>query len=510
MDLLILFGALRARWKLFTSVLVLVLSAAVVACVLLPRSYRATATLLVSGPQGAGAVPDRSAFLQTQADMLASDNVARRVVELQQLVRQPGAQAAWAKQRQAGRPGDTGFEDWAVQQWLTRPRIEVGQGGLVRLSIDDTSPVAAATVANAYTRAYRELVNELQMQVTQRTQTLLDQRLAVLRQELDQAQARLIDYQRRHGIVSIDAAADPAQARLSDLTAQLARAREQQLDQLGRLTPSTATAGLGVRDAGANAVAPSSLSAIQALREVQADVQVQRLNAEVQQGQARLQALSLQYGSAHPAVLEQQAENERRQTSLQTQVRTLLAGMDQQAAHNRWRTAALQAQLAAERADLIAGQSRRGELALLANRLDSAQRTYDTAMQRFVIDMVSGQVFHAELGVLSPAVAPLRPRSPRLASLLGGGLLLGLLLGGGAVAMAESHDRRIRCRADLQHLLQQLGGPVPPLLGLACHWHPAASVPASRWLAKRTATPHMPVAADPQPVTRHDPVVHLG
>jgi uncharacterized protein involved in exopolysaccharide biosynthesis len=171
------------------------------------------------------------------------------------------------------------------------------------------------------------------------------------------------------------------------------------------------------------------------------------------------------------------AENERRRAALDAQIGTLLAGLDQGAEQARWRTAELEREMAAQRERLLAGKSVRSELSTLVARVDSAQHTYDMAVQRFVIDMVANQVFQASVSVLSPASVPLEPRVPRTSAIVVGGLVAGLVLGLALVALLEKLDRRVHGVTDLR--LLPLDRAVP-MLGETSRWAPPAHLVAAR------------------------------
>jgi uncharacterized protein involved in exopolysaccharide biosynthesis len=481
---LTLLAALRARIGLFLLVLGSTLLVAAVLCVTMPKSYRATATLLVSEPLGGNAAAERGAQMQTLADMLTSENIAHRVVKILNLADKPQARKAYERERLSG-----SFDDWLVLKWLIAPKVELGQGGLVRIRVDARDATNAAAMANAYGQAYFDLTRVLQVDNVARTQALLDGHLATLRNDLAQAQSRLVAYQRLHGIVSSDSNSDPSGLRLTDLSGQLSKAQELNLEQTGRqqlLQQWQAHAGT-----------------LDQLHEIQTDAQVQRLNAELQQSEAKLQELSSQYGSAHPSYQLQAADTERRRKSLQAQINNLLAGFDQTAVQGRWRTAALEREMAAQRSRLLADQSMRTEMATLASRVDSAQHTYDMAVQRFVIEMVASQVFHASVSLLNAASVPLEPRSPKVLIFFAGGLVGGIGLGLALVVGLEALDRRVRSAVDLRLL------PVDqaiPLLGMTSRWHPPNYLLAARSMQESMLT-HQPacLTQDGSCVSVHHP-----
>jgi uncharacterized protein involved in exopolysaccharide biosynthesis len=482
-DLFTLLAALRARIGLFLLVVSSTLLVAAVLCMAMPKSFRATATLLVSEPMGGHASAERGAQMQTLADMLTSENIARRVVKILQLADNPQARTAYERERLSG-----SFDDWLIVKWLTAPKVELGQGGLVRIKVDAPAAATAAAIANAYGQAYFDLARVLQVDNVGRTQALLDGHLATLRNDLAQAQSRLVAYQHLHGIVSADSNSDPSGLRLTDLAAQLSKAQQLSLEQANRQQL--------LQQWQAHAGTPDQL------HEIQTDVQVQRLNGELQLSEAKLEELSSQYGSAHPSYQLQAADTERRRKALQSQITSLLAGFDQTAAQGRWRTGALEHELATQRSRLLADQSVRSELASLANRVDSAQHTYDMAVQRFVIEMVASQVFHASVSLLNAASVPLEPRSPKVFIFFGGGLMGGIGLGLALVAGLEALDRRVRSAVDLRLLPAEQA---IPMLGMTSRWRPPSYLLAARAVQGPMLNHQQSCAPDGSCVSVHHP-----
>ena len=132
------------------------------------------------------------------------------------------------------------------------------------------------------------------------------------------------------------------------------------------------------------------------------------------------------------------------------------------------REAQLAAALAAQRARLLELKEGRNELAVLTRDVESAQRTYETAMQRAVVSQVESRASQTNVALLSPAVAPSEPTHPRLGLNLALALVLGALLGAGLAVLLEMLDRRVHAPADLQ-----IGMDVP-LLGTLATWRPEA------------------------------------
>src|SRR2546429_445125 len=114
MNLRQLLRALRARRRVFVVALASVVLAATLASLMMPKSYRATVSLLVDTRDEQSlsdalrplVLPqERMSYLQTQVDILTSPKVARAVAQELRLAETPGALAALGMR--GGRGGRT-------------------------------------------------------------------------------------------------------------------------------------------------------------------------------------------------------------------------------------------------------------------------------------------------------------------------------------------------------------------------------------------------------------------
>src|SRR5687767_3034814 len=105
--------AVRGRLWVFMSLLVATTVAAIVVTLMMPKTYEATASILVDSRDEQslnGTTPsarDRTGFMQTQLDILQSMEVAKRVVRDLKLAEDPGVQAEFA-----ARGGRGSIEEW--------------------------------------------------------------------------------------------------------------------------------------------------------------------------------------------------------------------------------------------------------------------------------------------------------------------------------------------------------------------------------------------------------------
>src|SRR5258708_99428 len=89
------------------------------------------------------------------------------------------------------------------------------------------------------------------------------------------------------------------------------------------------------------------------------------------------------------------------------------------------------------------------EYGVLKLNVEAAERAYDTAMERRVVNQIDSRASETNVAILSPAVVPWTPYRPRIMLNLALALASGIMLGVALVALLESQDRRVRCTEDL-------------------------------------------------------------
>jgi chain length determinant protein EpsF len=450
--------ALRARFGVFATVLAATVLAAIVASLLLPKSYKATVSLLVDAKdeQSLSNVlrplilpQERLSYLQTQMDIITSKKVARKVVQDLKLAESPSTKAAFEEET----GGEGSIEDWLIEGLLKKLKVETSQSNVIQVSFSAADPRHSAAIANAFAKAYVNTMLELRVEPTREAAAWFDEQLKSLRANLEDAQAKLTDYHRQHGIVSDDERVDVDNTRLGVLSEQVLRAQEQTLQWNTRERQARKFLEQG--------------GSPDRLPDVLDNPFIQRLKTDLLQGEAKLQELATQYGSNYPQYQRRLSENRSLREKLDAEMRKIVAGIESSARQSRQREAELRRALAAQHARVLGLKENRNELTVLKRNMESAERTYDTAMQRFVVSQVDSRASQTNVTVLSPAVVPLKPSRPNiiLNIILSG--VVGTMLGIGVVILMETFDRRVRSRGDFDNAWNV------PLLGVLNAWRPA-------------------------------------
>jgi chain length determinant protein EpsF len=306
---------------------------------------------------------------------------------------------------------------------------------MIEVTFSSDDPVHSARVANAFGKAYVDTMLELRVQPTRAAAVWFNEQLKSLRVNLEDAQAKLTDYQQRQGIISDDERLDIDNSRVGVLSEQVLRAQEQTFQWNTREQQAR---GLLKQD-----------SSLDRLPEVLDNPFIQKLKTDLQQGETKLHELAAQYGSNYPQYQRQVSENRSLRERLNVEMRKIVAGIESSARQSRQREAELRKALAAQRARLLELKENRNEFTVLKRNVESAERAYDTAMQRFVVSQVESRASQTNVSVLNPAVAPIKPSSPHVVLNIALSLVVGTMLGLGMVILMERFDHRVRSFSDL-------------------------------------------------------------
>ena len=442
--------ALRGRLWVFLTLFLGTVAAAVLVTMLLPRTYQATVSVLVANrdeqslsnaPQG---LREQVGYMQTQVDVIQSQRVARRVVEDLKLAENPAARSAFA---QSGAHGS--IEDWLAGALLSQLHVDTTQSSVIQITYAAHDPAFAAKIANAFATAYMEVNLRLRTEPTKEAAAWFDGQLKSLRKDFETAQSRLAAFQKEHGIIATDERVDVENARLSELSTQALAAQNATYDAQSRASQAHGNAR------------------IEDLPEVLSNPLIQTLKGQLLTAEAKLQELSTRLGPRHPEYIQQKSEVDSLRARLNAEEHKVVASLQSADRQNRMHADELQKALAAQRAKVIALRDARAQSLVLMRDVDTAQKAYEAALQRYLVNKVESGAQQTNISILNAATEPTHPSKPKVPLNIALGIIVGLMLGLGAVFLLELVDRRVRSTADLE------GGLDAPLLGTLQPWQPS-------------------------------------
>lgn len=431
-----LFAVLRARWLIALIVFTLVFGGIATLTFVLPKNYTAMGSVVVdikspdpiAGMVLAGAAAP--SYLLTQIDVLQSERVARKVVSNLKLDQSPVMRDKWRES--TGGLGN--YESWLADMLRKSVDVRPSRGSnVISVAYTSPDPQFATVITNAYIQAYLDTSMELRTDPAKQYSQFFDANAKQLRQQLEQAQNRLSDFQRAQGIVVTDDRLDVEMARLNELSTQLVIAQ-------------SAAADSGSRQIEADRQGDQ-------MPEVLSNSLVASLRADLVRQQGQLKQLSTRYGDEHPQVVELKSNIADLQSRLDREIRKITTSVGINNTVNVSHAAQIRAALDEQRNKVLKMKAARDEAAMLQRDVDNAQKAYDGVLARLNMTSLESQAVHADVAPLEFATVPSVPSSPRVLVNLVLGFLFGSVLATAAALLRERSDRRLRGSDDVEALV---------------------------------------------------------
>jgi succinoglycan biosynthesis transport protein ExoP len=435
--------ALRARWRSVVLVWIAIVAAVAALTLALPARYEATAALVVEmnatdpmrGQEVSRQAGTTSSYLATQAEVIKSESVAVAAARRLGLHKDQSLQDQWRDATE----GRGEFESWLASGLLHNLAVTPSrEANVVTVSFTAQEPQFAAAVANAFVQSYLETTLQMRAGPARQFNTFFQERARSLRQTLDEAKARLSEYEQKHGLIVSDTPgeADVESRRLAELTSQLVKLQDEATDAANRRRQAASSADR--------------------MREVRSDPEVNQLTTQLALREGELAKLKTQFGDRHPAVLEvRQAITELR-ASLSAASKRAAATFDVPVASNEARIADVRKAIEQQRAVVLQRRSQRNAAGGLLRDVESAQKAYDAVLQRASETSLEAQnTTQPNISVVKAPTPPAKGSSIYRLINLFVAAFLAPLLGALYALFREARDRRLRTIDDVTGLLQQ-------------------------------------------------------
>src|SRR6202007_2800986 len=94
--------------------------------------------------------------------------------------------------------------EWTASGLLEKVKVDSGASNIITVKYSDRDPKRAATIANAFAKAYLDYALELRTEPSRAASTWFDEQLKTLRADVKSTQAKLTAYQKEKGMASAD------------------------------------------------------------------------------------------------------------------------------------------------------------------------------------------------------------------------------------------------------------------------------------------------------------------
>ena len=427
MNLYQFLSVLRARRTMVLVIFLSTIALALAWVMLRPKNYTATAPILVdlrandplAQPTYQSIVPQ--AYMATQMDIVRSNRVAERVVEMLGLEKDPKSTEDW---RKAGGQGT--LKSWLASDLQTGLEVKPArESNIINITYTSRTAAEAAKVANAFSDAYLDIALDIKTDPAKKYSTWFDDQLKFARQRLEQSQNALTAYQQRTGVISADGV-DMESQRLNELSSQLTLVQGQLTDVSNKRAQSAGS-----------------------ISEAMNSPLINTLKSNIAAQEAKIQEASANLGSRHPQMIRMQDELNAMKSRLGSETSSIGNAIDTAYQVGRARERELTAAVNAQRARVMQFNRHRDELNVLRRDLDAAQKAYEQVSERASQSKLQALTNQTNIQRLATAVEPLEAKGPTTKVALALAAAAGLLLALAGALLMELLNRRVRSVDDL-------------------------------------------------------------
>jgi capsular exopolysaccharide synthesis family protein len=470
-------GFVRRQFPIFVFVLACTIALGAVYLLTTPPSFTSHAMLLIDSSKlrvlqqqdaPLGDAPIDTAQVETQVEILKSENIGLSVIKDLKLAEDPefAGSGAGLLGRISGLfsspkvQSDTEAARHVLAAFLARRSvIRVGRTYVLDISFTSLDAAHSAFIANAIADAY--IVDQLdsKYQATRRASRWLQDRIKELRQQASDADRAVLDYKEKNNIVAIVSPGGGGsrllgEQQLEELNTQLSSARAAAEEARARLTRITEVLKKDSSDVPVDATVADSLHS-----EV-----INRLRANYLDVAAKEAIWSARYGANHLAAVNLRTQMAEMRRSILDELGRIAQSQKSDYEIAKSRVDGLEQKLKI----LVADSQVTNRDALGLRDLESTAKVYHTLYDNFLqryMEAIQQQSFPiTEARIISAAAAPQHKSGPLGTVVLGIAALVGLVLSFGAAVFRDAVDRVFRSKRQVESTLHGPCLAVLPLL----------------------------------------------
>ena len=391
---------------------------------------------------------DYTITLETQANVLRSDSLAFQVAEQLGLEKHEefSLAGAWFEADRVRAEQSLPLEkaplrrrkiSRAFEKSLTVKTIPGTR--MIEVHFLNPDPQLAADIVNTLVGDYLEQYFRTRYNATAQASQWLSKQLAELRSQAEEAQEKVVRYQKAKGILGTDEANNVVMAKLEELNKQLTAAEaNRMLKQTGyqiaksgnaELISTVGSSNLLGSLAGMNS---NPLALIQSLRSQQAELKVQYAQA------------ASKYGSAYPKLIQMRNQLQELDRAIQAEIDKVAARAENDFLAAKNAEDLLRAAFDRQKEEANKLNDSAVRYTIMKRDAESSRELYDGLLRKLKEAGVLAGLRSSNLVVVDPARSSAKPVRPSYPINLAVGFGVGLLGGIGLAFARESFDSTIR------------------------------------------------------------------
>jgi capsular exopolysaccharide synthesis family protein len=440
--------------------------------------YRSTATLMlesnkskvVSIEEVYSSMSSNREYYQTQAEILKSEELARRIVTKMKLVDHPALDprqqkdagfslgkllpASWLGEDDSDKFTPAKLQAAVIARFKRELTIElVRNSQLIKISYENPDKEFAATAANLVAEGFIEADMDARLAMTQKAGAWLTERLTGLRKKLEESERALQQFRERERIIDAKGVAQSgASKQLEQLAGGLVAARQKKAE--------AEAAYLQVQSAQKSNIDIESIPAIQKST-IYIDLKKTESAAE-----GRLADAAKKYGPDHPKRQTADAELRAARENTKRQIDTIVTSITKEYELARAQESSVERALTQSKGDILGMNRKEYELGVLEREVASNKSLYEMFTTRTKETSVAGDLQSPIARVVDPAVVTSTAYSPKKFRIIGIAAVVGLILGVMLALLLEYLDNTIKTAEDVDiKLRQSMLGQLPRIKG---------------------------------------------
>jgi succinoglycan biosynthesis transport protein ExoP len=380
--------------------------------------------------------------IESQLAIIQSTVFLRRVVEKLQLVSDP---EFGSPPQQAARSSSFDF----IRSWFHKPPGQTtsapegdneaavmaatqalkgavsagraGQGYIIAISVTSVDRGRAARIANAIADAYVVEKLDARFDAAKRASAWLSDRLVELRKQLHDSEEAVAEFRAAHNLTQANGNVTLNEQQLSELNAKLVDARSDVAQKKARVDILRSIQQKG--------------GSVQSLPDLPISTQLTTLRGQEAAASQKVAELSTRYNERHPMVLNARAELNDIHQAIATETYRMAAGVENDYELAKAREQALEQSLRQATGQIGVDDRTAITLRELERTAAVNKSLFEDFLSRAKVTDAESTFEARDARVITPAVPPGGPSSPKKGQFMTMALLIGLCLGiGGAIA----------------------------------------------------------------------------
>ena len=425
------FGVLRRRWHLSLAFLCVVVVATAIVTFMTRPVYAPEARIEVDPPgseafslqSGSGDATDIDRIMETQSDILNSDELAIKLIRQLRLDTKSDISGKFAGAAKMRPPADaatrealTPAENAAFHYLQLHLKASTVKGSrMISVSFSCHNPRLARDVVNTLVQLYLEKNYESRYKAVAQSSEWLSRQLDDIRSKAENSSKALAEYQSRHNITDIDEQQSTFAVKVSDLTRELTQAQADRI-QL---------------EAFYNSIQQGEGDSLPQVRDSPV---IQGLTKNLDETQTELSQAQVIYGKNHPNVQKLENAEKELEAQLTRQRESIVEGVKTSYLAAKGREQLMSQQLQGT----TAGVNAMGEYSILKHEAQVNTDLYNTLYTRIKEAGITAASKSSNIRMIEEARLLSDPTSPKPMQNLVVALLFGLV---GGLAVAFLRDR---------------------------------------------------------------------